>query len=115
MAARKNQQFTNTLAGNETEAIVIVYVGTGTATVVMSDTGGIITFTDDETGATLPDDGTTAAGTLTLSVATVDTTGELADIINASTNFIAILVLDLFLSILLGSIYESIWGKVSLI
>ena len=30
-------------------------------------------------------------------------------------NFIAILVLDLFLAILLGSIYESIWGTVSFV
>lgn len=95
MAARKNQQFTNTLAGDETQAILIVYVGTGTATVVLSDTGGVLTFTDDETSAVLPDDATSTAGTLTLSVATVDTMGELADIINASTNFITILVATL--------------------
>lgn len=37
--------------------------------------------------ASLPDDDTSTAGTLTFSVATVDTFGEIADLINATTNW----------------------------
>lgn len=75
-----------TFAGDEATAINITYIGTGVGVI---DAGGVntIIFTDSESGATLPTDGTTAAGTLDADVATVADIGLLNDVINASSGF----------------------------
>lgn len=65
---------------------IVWYIGTGTDTVAISRTAGTMVFTDS-LASTLPNDGTSAAGTLTFSLATVDTMGEVMDVINLSDNF----------------------------
>lgn len=86
------QNLIATLAGDQGVACLIYYIGNGT-TITVEVTSTAMIFI--ETGATgspsLPNDGTSAAGTLTFSVATVDTMGELKNVINASTNFRCVL------------------------
>ncbi len=80
-----------TFAGDEATAINITYIGTGVGVI---DAGGVdqIIFTDTEASATLPDDGTTTAGTLDADVATVATVGLLNDVINVSSGFRSVIV-----------------------
>ncbi len=75
-----------TFAGDESTCINITYIGTGVGVV---DAAGVdqIIFTDTEASATLPDDGTTTAGTLDADVATVADVGLLNDVINVSSGF----------------------------
>lgn len=70
----------------------IDYIGLGVGTFDSFGSSTSFVFTDTEAGATLPDDGTTAAGTLLLTVTTVDTCGEMINIINASSGFRARMV-----------------------
>lgn len=65
---------------------IIWYIGNGTATFATSRATSTATFTDTGSG-TLPNDGTSAAGTINYALAAADTMGEVADIINASTSF----------------------------
>lgn len=67
--------------------------GNGSNTAVPTLTVSATTMVFASTGDTsLPDDGSTTAGTLTYSVATVDTWGEMADVINATDNWKCTLV-----------------------
>lgn len=80
----QNQNIQHINSADLSIAIVIDYIGPTTGTVQIAAT--TIVFTDADSG-TLPDDGTTAEGTLTLTVGTVDTCQELINIINASDFF----------------------------
>ena len=80
-----------TLAGDETVALRIKYIGTASTAPTVQVTASAMVFVSS--GDTdLPNDGNSAAGTLTFSDGDVNTIGELADVINTTGSWRAVLL-----------------------
>ena len=85
-----------TYTGDEGIMLRIAYIGSAAHYRVVAAQHTLAFYEGATVGAlaldTSLDDGTTAAGTLTMTVATVNTAGELADLINADPNWSAWLI-----------------------